>query len=202
MREYHDAMKRRHENELTDTAKEAAKSAAIWGGLGSAATQLITGNRSLPNILLRGLGGAAVAAPVAGGATLLGGSILGAPRDDEPAGYSRRGAVGGAVGGSLLGGGLGYLLGSGRLRGLAKLKPVASALEHAKDMLPIDNLVTDQLKKWALKGGHPNGLKGAALLGAGGGLFGGMTGLDEGMGIDTMHAFDQPEDQYVDRRAR
>lgn len=194
MQEYDEAMKRRHEHALTHAAAEAAKSAALWGGLGSAATQLATGNRSLPNILLRGLGGAAVAAPVAGGAELLGGAILGTPPGpEEQAGYARRGALGGALGGGLLGGGLGYLLGSGRLRALGQLAPVAKAYETAKEMLPLDNMITDRVKQWASKGGHHSGLKAAGLLGLAGAGFGGATGLDEGMSVDTMHGLDHAQ---------
>lgn len=201
METLYDEMKRRRQrDELTDAARDAAKSAGLWGGLGLAASELRSGNRSIPNIVLRGLGGAALAAPVAAGATLLGGKILGTPHPSESSGYARRGALGGALGAGLLGGGLGLALGSGKLGALARLPGAAKAGELAHEVLPLDNLVTDQLKKWARTPGPAASMKMAALLGGGGAALGGVQGLDEGMALDTMRGLDAS--RYDDERYR
>jgi hypothetical protein len=167
--------------------RHAGETAALWGGLAGATGQLINGNRSVPSILLRGLGTAAVTGPAVAEGEALGHAVLGDPKDNDPTGYSVRGAVGGGLGGAALGGGVGYLLGSGRLRGLASLPYAGKIAQTAKEFLPLDNIITDRLRKWAAKPSHTNGLKAAALLGLGGGATAGLHGFYEGMDLDFLN---------------
>lgn len=187
MEAYYDAMKEQQRKDAVDSAKEAAKSAAIWGGLGGAANQLIYGNRSIPSILLRGLGTAAAAAPMAAGAVSLGHSLLGAPDPEDPVAYSARGALGGALGGGLLGGGLGYLMGGGRLRGLAKIPHAEKIASAAKAALPLDNLIVDHLKRLMMSPSKETAAKAAMMLGLTGAIGGGVEGLMQGSDVDEMH---------------
>ena len=206
---YEEELRKRRRDQESSAVGEAARSAGLWGGLGGAAYQLVNGNRSIPSVLLRGLGSAAIAAPAAAGATAIGNALLGSPKSDDPAAYTTRGALGGGLGGALLGSGVGYLLGSGRLRGLAHLPFAEKAAESVKKVLPIDNLITDRLRSWASMGSHANGLKSAGLLGGALGGFGAMTGSSEGMGVDAIRNLQQrdqdqpaPFDPAVDEELR
>lgn len=112
------------------------------------------------------LKGAGTYAALGAGATAAGVGLLGKPREDEPTGYTRRGAVGGAVGGGLVGGGLGALVGSGKVKMPSSITP-------------------DWLLEYA---GKLKGKKGA-LIGAGLGALGlgaaaSYAGSDEGMPLD------------------
>lgn len=186
MQAYYDTMRDEEEKSAMQAAKDAAKSAALWGTIGGISTQLLGGNRSIPSILLRGLGMGAASAPIAAGATALGQEALGQPNPEDPTGYTKRGALGGAVGGGLMGAGLGYLLGGGRLRGLAKMPMMQKAGRYAEKVLPIDNLITDYLKHYASSPSPEMAKKAATLLGLTGTAVGGLKGLYAGEEADEL----------------
>lgn len=144
---------------------------------------------------MRGLGTAAVSAPAAAGATALGDAILGDNDSEDPAGFTKRGGLGGALGGGLLGAGAGYLLGSGRLRGLAHIPGAGKIASIAEKALPLDNIIADKLRKWATEGGHGMGMKAAGLLGIGGAIGGGHLGASEGMDIDALHNLSRGDEE-------
>ncbi len=169
---------------ILDASSQAAKSggisAAILGGAGS----LLSGRKPWLKVgmdaALAGLGGAGVA----GGATYLGSSIMGAPQEGESGGYTNRAALGGALAGGSIGAGLGGLLGGGKLGWLSKVPGVAGAL--AKEG-PFNNLITDQIKKVAKTGAGRT----AAALGLGGAALGGGMAGNEGMAVDYLDTLDE-----------
>lgn len=189
MEQFYDEMKKKKRRDTAvDAAKQAAMSAAGWGGIYGALNSVIHGNRSLPGIALRGLTAAASAAPFAAGSTLLGSKLLGAPDDDESSAYTLRSALGGGLGGALLGGGAGYLLGRGGLGALSKIPGLVKAAEWAKreKALPLDNLFVDYVKKQAANPSPQAASKLGLLLGGIGGIGGAVSGISEGGGIDAM----------------
>lgn len=132
------------------------------GGIGAALSKDPLTREALIKAMLSG---AATYGGLGAGSTAVGLGLLGKPKQDEPSGYARRGAVGGAVGGSLAGGSLGALVGSGKMK-------VPQALP---------SWVAEYASK--LKGGK------GALIGAGVGALGlgaaaAYTGGDEGMQLD------------------
>ncbi len=179
---------------MIDSVKKSALSAAGWGGLYGALGNMVNGNRSLPGILARGLGTAAASAPIAAGATYLGQKLLGSPGPDEGAAYTLRNALGGGLGGAALGGGMGYLLGSGKLRGLTKLPFAAKAAHVAEEALPLDNIIVDYLKKKALNPSPDAGIRSALMLGGLGGGYGALSGASEGSELDALRNLDQEDD--------
>jgi hypothetical protein len=178
------------EQKTRKAARNAALSGLVGGGVMAGAGKALSGERNLATILRRAAIGGGGAGALAGLGTYAGSKILGAPGEDEPSGYTRRGALGGSVGGGLLGGGLGYLIGAGGGRKLAKAfggSPIAKrAAAVAHEELPLDNLLTDQLKHWAERPSHRAGLKAGGLLGGVLGLTGGAMASSEGMEQDFL----------------
>ncbi len=181
---YERAMRKKRHDDITDAVNESAANGAVTGGLYGAAGKMLAGGRTAGSLLKAGALGAATYAPIAAGTTALGSKIMGAPEEDDPTAFTTRGGIGGLVGGGLVGAGLGALLGSGRLRGLAKLPFAAKAASLAEHELPLDNIIVDKLKKWASHPGGASSGKSAALLAAilGGGS--GAVGASEGMQLD------------------
>lgn len=181
-----DMMKEREKKRIQDATVQAVQSGglsgALFGGLGSA----LSGKRSLLKIAgdaaLAGLG----AGGIAGGATYLGSSLMGAPAEGESGGFTDRALLGGALAGGAAGAGFGGLLGAGKLKWLSKVPGVAAKLETEG---PLNNIITDQIKKVAKKGPGRT----AAALGVGGAAIGGGLGANEGMAIDYLESLDDGE---------
>ncbi len=170
-------------------AIDAALSGGFTGSLLGGVTKLLEGAKGAGAIGKSALAGGALYGGLAGGANYLGNMLLGKPaEDDEGAPYTTRGTVGGGVGGALAGGGIGALISSAKVRGLADKIGLAAKMP--------DNLIVDAFKAAARPGGRA-GLLRAALLGGGlGGLAGSYTGADEGMQVDVL------QDELRDRKRR
>ncbi len=159
-------MQRKRRQSVGDAARQAAISGAVSGGALGGITSLLGGTRSKAALLKAALLGAGGGAGVAAGTTALGGAIMGAPEEDDPNAYTRRGAVGGLVGGGVLGAGIGALLTKGRMKA--------------------PGLVGDYFTKLGTKGA--SGLKqGAAAGSLGGALGAAYMGSDEGMQVDAIN---------------
>lgn len=172
------------ENErVAEAAKKAALSGGFWGGGLGAVAKILGGARSLPKILGGAAVGGGLSALGAGGGTYVGGHLLGAPDEEDSAGFTTRGGVGGALLGGLGGAALGAGLGGGLGRVLGKM-PFSKKLAAE---LPVDNLIGDYIKKWGASPGMQSAKKSAALLGGVGGAVGGHMGMDEGMAIDAYN---------------
>lgn len=155
-----------------DAALKALLSGGVSGALFGAGSKLLGSKVPVGawDLLKSAATGAAVAAPIAGGSNYLGSKIMGPPGDDEPSGFTRRGAVGGALGGGAIGAGLGALASRGTI-------PLPASTPH---------FITEYIKKIkAMPGKKPLAI--GAGIGAllGGGLAGGM-GADEGMQLDLV----------------
>ncbi len=181
-----DMIKEREKRKIREASLAAAGSGGLSGALLGGAGALLSGTKSLPGLLgktaLAGLGAGAMS----GGSTYLGSSILGAPAEGEPGGYTNRALLGGALGGGAIGAGLGGLLGAGKLGWLAKIPKVAAAIKREG---PLNNLVTDQIKKMAKAGTGRT----AAALGIGGAALGGGIGANEGTAVDYLQSLDDEE---------
>jgi hypothetical protein len=179
MRDYRAEMiKRKQEQEINDAAAEAAISGGSYGALGGGGLALLGGVKSWPKILAAALAGGATAGGFAGGATKIGGEVMGAPDENDDAPYTERAALGGTIAGGLSGAGLGALLASGKLKGLLKYPKIAKLWESA----PVKGKVGDWLRHTARE---PDGIKRtAATMGALGAGLGGYQGFSEGMGVD------------------
>jgi hypothetical protein len=196
---------KRREN-VMGAAKDAATSGGLTGALLGAGSSFLSGQRSVPKMLARaaalGLGTGAMT----GAGTLIGSSLLGAPDEGEQGGFTKRAGVGGAIGGGLLGAGFGALMGSGAggkvLKALQKLPGYGRAAAVASKELPIDNLATDVLKKWARTPGSSAAKKSAAFLGAGGAGLGGALGASEGMQVDYLQSSGAADPEEEARRRR
>lgn len=203
---YREALRKKQHDDIAEAVNESAANGVITGGLYGGVGKLLTGGRTPGDFLKAGALGAATYAPIAAGTTYLGSKIMGAPDEDDPTAFTTRGLVGGLVGGGLLGAGIGALLGSGRLRGLAKLPGLAAhGAEVAAKELPMDNLLVEKLKKWAGNPGGASSAKSAALLAAilGGGS--GGIGAGEGMQLDytrNMLHHQRPQDDQEDSYVR
>jgi len=191
---YYDGMKDKQKDDALSSVLEAAKSGALFGGIGGVTSGILSGQRSLRAIGMRGLGGAAGLAATAAGGGALGTALLGTPEEGEKNAYAKRGGLGGAVAGTAAGAGLGYILGAGKLRPLTR---AAGRLAREFDA-PIDNLIGDQVKKQIQQRSLAAGLKTAGGLGVMGGLGGGYMGMNEGMGVDFLH---EDPDELRQRRA-
>ena len=159
-----------------DATREAALKALISGGISGAAfgagAKLLgsKGPAKAWDLLKAAATGGAIAAPIAGGSNYLGSKVMGPPRDDEPSGFTRRGAVGGVLGGGAIGAGLGALASRGTI-------PLPASTPH---------FVTEYIKKLkAMPGKKPLGI-GAAIGGLLGGGIAGSMGADEGMQMDLI----------------
>ncbi len=182
-------LKRKREAErkrITDASSEAAKSGGLSAALLGGGHSLMSGRKPWARVAadaaLAGLGGAGLA----GGSTYLGSSIMGAPEEGE-GGFTNRAALGGALAGGAVGVGLGGLLGGGKLKWLSKIPGMAEKLSREG---PLNNLVTDQIKKVAKTGAGRT----AAALGLGGAALGGGLAANEGMAVDYLSTLDD-EDQ-------
>ncbi len=190
-------LKRKKEAErqrILDASGEAAKSGGLSAALIGGAQSLLSGRKPWLKVgmdaALAGLGGAALS----GGATYLGSEILGAPQEGE-GGFTNRAALGGALAGGAVGAGLGGLLGGGKLKWLSKIPGMAEKLAAEG---PLNNLVTDQIKKVAKTGSGRT----AAALGLGGAALGGGIAGNEGMAVDYMNSLDDPEIAAMEARRR
>lgn len=162
---------------MDDRVKEAAKRAAISGGVtgavfGGLPPLLSAKPKSWRRYLLESLTGAALggaaAGGMAGGSTLLGSALLGAPKPSDSSAYTRRAAVGGAIGGGLGG----ALLGAGA----AKLGKLPSGTPH---LLKEGIVALSKTRRPALI---------ASILGGGlGAVAAGAQGADEGMQLDFIN---------------
>ena len=195
MQALYDAMKQHQRDDALESAKKTAISSGEWGTAYGALDSLLYGQRSVPKILLRGLGTGLAAGGIGGASSLLGDKLLGPANSDDPSAYTKEGAVGGTLGGGLLGAGTGYLLGAGKLSGLAHLPGAASLGKAANAALPLDNLVVDWIKKKMLHPSSSSGLAVAAGLGLLGAGIGGMHGTEAGMDRDTMAHLEDEDDR-------
>lgn len=156
---------------LRDSTLKALLSGGISGSIvGSLPTLLSKGRPNLKRLLQAASVGGGIGATAAGGSTLAGSAILGTPDEDEPSGYTRRGALGGAAVGGTLGGALGALAGSG------KVESKASYPYLVRQMM-------DKLGKMPKGRGALLGALGGAGVGA---LGAAASGADEGMQLDVI----------------
>lgn len=157
---------------VKDATIKALTSGALSGAIfGAGAKMLASKSPAKMWEILKTAGlGAGLTGGLAGGSAYIGNSALGAPGDDEPSGYTRRGALGGAVGGGVLGSALGALVSR-------KGVPLPKAAPHfAKAMV-------ERLRKMP----SGKGLKWGAGVGAlGAGTAGAAVGADEGMSLDLL----------------
>jgi hypothetical protein len=182
--QYYDAIKKKERDSAIDSAKKTAFTSGIWGGALGGMDAMLYGQRSVPKILLRGLGTGLMAGGIGGGASLLGDELLGPANPNDPSAHTKESALGGALGGAGIGAGAGYLMGTGKLSGLAHLPRAGAIGKAAHAALPLDNLVVDWIKK---KMRHPSSNSGLALaagLGLLGGTLGGVHGAEAGMDRD------------------
>ncbi len=180
-----DMLAAREKQRIKDASLEAAKSGGLSAALIGGASSLMSGRKPWLKVgldaAMAGLGGAGLA----GGSTYLGSKIMGAPEEGE-GGFTNRAALGGAVAGGAVGAGLGGLLGGGKLKWLSKIPGIAEKLAHEG---PLNNLVTDQIKKVAKKGAGRT----AAALGIGGAALGGGLAANEGMAVDYLSTLDDED---------
>jgi hypothetical protein len=164
-------MREKRRSALGDAVRNAALSGAAGGAVLGGAGRLLGGTRKFSD-LLKGMAQAAgISGGLAAGSTGLGTVIMGGtPDEDDPHGFTHRGALGGAVGGTLLGAGLGALVGRGVLKAPGK------------------NLVSDYFRNLAKRGGAGGLLHGAAAGALGGGAVAGYQGADEGMQLDFLRS--------------
>jgi len=189
MKAYYDNMRKKQQDDATSSVLEAAKSGALFGGVGGLTSGILSGQRSLRAIGMRGLGAAAALGATAAGGTALGNTIFGAPEEGEKNPYAKRAGWGTGIAGGVAGAGLGYLLGSGKLRGVTSL--AGKTARHFE--APLDNIVTDRIKSVMAKPSTGAGLILGGSLGALGAGLGAAKGIDEGIGIDYLHK--DPDDQ-------
>lgn len=156
------------EKKETHPAIVAGASAALTGGLyvGIPAA-LRTGSKAMQVLKSAGKA-AALTGGVAGGGVLIGNALIGKPREEEQAAYTKRAALGGAIGGGAAGL-------AGGLLAMKTQKGRAWMAEHAKDWKPL---------AWAGKS-IPKAMAVGATGGAGYGLY---QGVDEGSGVDALHS--------------
>ena len=154
--------KKRELNPYLGAALSGGASGAVLGGL----SILKRGTGALAALKNAGkLGG--VSAGIVGGGALIGSRIVGKPREDESAPFTKRAGLGGAIAGAGVG-----LAGALALR---KTKGGAKVLEKAaKEWRPA---------MWV----RESPLAAAGAVGAvGGALYGGAQGLDEGQQVDSI----------------
>lgn len=194
MQAYYDMMKERERDDALESAKKAALAAGEWGTVyGSLASLLSGSTRTVPGVLLRGVGAGAAAAGLGGSATYVGRSLLGEPHPGDPTAGTRQGALGGSLIGGGAGAGLGYLLGAGKLNPLANLHVSGQVAKLGNKFLPLDNLIVDRLKEQMAKPSHHGGLRTALALGALGAVVGGLHGAETGMDQDFMRNLDEDD---------
>lgn len=160
------------------------RDATLTALLGGGATGAILGGtaglfgdvRGGKNALLKAVGtkallGALASGALAGGSAYIGNKSMGAPEDDDPTGYTTRGAVGGAIGGGIGGAGAGALAARGKLP-LPKKSP-----EFLR-------AYAQKLKAMPLSKGAGIG---AAIGALGLGSLAAYQGADEGMQLDFIN---------------
>ncbi len=154
---------KRRKDATIEAAKKAGISGAATGGVLGGLGALFSEGRGWGSVAKAALAGAGSYGALSGGTSYLGSQLLGAPDEDDPTAYTRRGAVGGAVGGGAVGAGLGALANKGKLK------------------VPGNSLGSRHLAALLRRLGP----KGAAGVGA---ILGGTTaayaGVDEGMQVD------------------
>lgn len=178
--------KKRRQDAVEEATRESTLNGAATGALYGGVGRMLTGARRPGDILKAAALGAATYGPLAGGTTALGSKALGAPEDEDAGAFTTRGLVGGLLGGGVLGAAGGALLGSGRLRGLAKLPFAGKVAKVAEKELPLDNLIVDKIKHWAKHPGAASSAKSAALLAAVLGTGAAGVGASEGMQLDYL----------------
>jgi len=182
MEAYYENMRRKHHENMLSSLAKMGLSAGTTGGIVGGATSLLGGARSLGGIAKGALGGAALAAPLAVGATGLGNLLMGAPDEGDSSAYARRAGLGGLIGGGLAGAAIGGLVGRRGIGAISKL-PYA---ERVSEKLPLDNVIVDKIKQWAANPSAISSAKSAALLGS---VLGGGAGFyagDEGTQLDFL----------------
>lgn len=145
---------------------------SVMGGLGGLFDSHGGSGKALKRKAMIGaLAGGAAGAGIAGGSTFLGNKILGAPEEDDPTGFTTRGAVGGAVGGGIGGAGLGALA--------------------AREKIPFPKKSPEFLRAYASKLKAMPLSKGAGIGAAVGALglgsLASYLGADEGMQLDFIN---------------
>jgi hypothetical protein len=193
MQQYYDAVKQKNREDALDAAKHTGVSAGEVGGVYGALNSLLYGAKTIPQVLAKGVGGALSGAAIGAGSSYLGHKLL--PRQpgaDAPS-EAQQGALGGALGGGALGAGGGYLLGSGASAALGKIPGAGMAKKAAAEVLPLDNMITDYIKKKMVNPSHAEGIKTAALLGLLGAGIGGLEGLNTGMDQDLSRSLSEEE---------
>jgi hypothetical protein len=154
--------KKREMNPYVGAALSGGASGAVLGGL----SILRRGTSPLSALATAGKLGA-VSAGIVGGGALLGSKIIGKPRDDEGAPFTKRAGLGGSIAGAAVG-----LAGALALR---KTKSGARILvEASKNWRPA---------MWIRKSPLAAGISVGTVAGA---LYGGAQGLDEGQQVDSI----------------
>lgn len=187
MDQYYDLVRKHEREDAIESAKKTAFTSGTWGaGIGAldALLNIPAHKSSIGKVLLRGLGSGLATGAVGGSASLLGDALLGPADPNDPTAHTKEGGVGGALGGAGLGAGAGYLLGTGKLSGLAHAPGAETIGKAAHAALPLDNLVVDWIKKSARHPSKGSGLALAAGLGLLGGTVGGIHGTEAGMDRD------------------
>jgi hypothetical protein len=175
-----------HDDHLR-AALKIALSGALTGGVIGAGGKFLTGARGLGAIGKAGAVGAGLGGAVSGLSNLLGASVMDEPEPGEVNGYAKRGLVGGGLLGAGIGGVLGGLGASGKLKISANapqiLRKIASM---AAEELPLKNLIAEKI---AQLGEAPTGagIRKGALMGAATlGLPSAYMGMDESLGYDAL----------------
>lgn len=189
---YAEAMQeRRAKDKARAAALESAKTGGLTGALVGGVGSLLGGAPSIGRILSSAAKGGLLGGASGYGSQVLGDAIMGEPDDNEPGAYASRGLVGGAVGGGVAGAALGGLLGTGKLKWLSKVGPIAKAMEEPG---ALNNLATRKIREWMQKGGSYAAPRAAASLGLVGGLVGGEHGSGEGMQVDYLNALNDDQE--------
>lgn len=109
-------LREKRKSSISDATKSAAMSGAVSGGVLGGIHELLSGPGGKARLLRAALIGGGLSGGLAGGTTLVGSKLMGAPDEDDATGFTRRAGVGGALIGGAAGAGLGALAQRGKIK--------------------------------------------------------------------------------------